>query len=69
VPEVLEPGQTGFIVTELADAVEAASRVSELSRARCREIFETRFTAEQMAHDYVRIYQRIMSARERNRAA
>jgi glycosyltransferase involved in cell wall biosynthesis len=69
VPEVMEPGQTGFVVTELADAVEAASRVAELSRARCREIFETRFTAARMAHDYVRIYQRIMSEREENRAA
>jgi hypothetical protein len=49
--------------------VEAASRVAELSRARCREIFETRFTAARMAHDYVRIYQRIMSEREENRAA
>jgi hypothetical protein len=30
-----------------------------LSRERCREIFEERFTAGRMARDYVSIYERI----------
>jgi glycosyltransferase involved in cell wall biosynthesis len=68
VPEVMEEGQTGFIVTELEDAIAAAKRVPELSRKRCREIFEQRFTARRMAHDYLRVYQRLIE-RDRQRAA
>ncbi|PYL81790.1 MAG: glycosyl transferase [Verrucomicrobia bacterium] len=60
VPEVMEEGYTGFIVEELEDAVEAVRRVRELSRKRCREVFEQRFTATRMAHDYVRVYERLI---------
>jgi glycosyltransferase involved in cell wall biosynthesis len=60
VPEVMEQGRTGFIVDTLEEAVEAVRRVPELSRQRCREIFEERFTAERMARDYVRVYERLM---------
>ena len=60
VPEVMEEGYTGFIVEELKDAVEAVRRVPELSRKRCREVFEQRFTATRMAHDYVRVYERLI---------
>jgi glycosyltransferase involved in cell wall biosynthesis len=56
VPEVLEHGRTGFIVDDLDDAVAATRRVGELSRQRCREAFEERFTASRMAHDYVDLY-------------
>jgi glycosyltransferase involved in cell wall biosynthesis len=62
VPEVMEEGHTGFIVEELEDAVEAVRRVPELSRERCREVFEQRFTANRMACDYLEVYQRLLSA-------
>jgi glycosyltransferase involved in cell wall biosynthesis len=65
VPEVLEQGHTGFVVQRLDDAVDAVLRVPELSRRRCREVFEKRFTATRMAHDYVRIFE---GAIERNGA-
>jgi glycosyltransferase involved in cell wall biosynthesis len=57
VPEVMEEGRTGFIVSSLEEAVEAARRVPELSRARCRKVFEDRFTSARMAGDYVRVYE------------
>jgi Glycosyltransferase len=60
VPEVMEEGHSGFIVEEFDDAVEAVRRVPELSRARCREIFEQRFTAPRMARDYVDAYARLI---------
>ena len=62
VSEVMEQGHTGFIVEGLEDAVEAVLRVPELSRKRCREIFEQRFTATRMAHDYVQIYGRLINS-------
>jgi len=68
VPEVMEHGRTGFVVQELDDAVEAVRRVPELSRARCRKVFEERFTAERMARDYVAVYERLIAAQEKRRA-
>ncbi|MCL4182372.1 MAG: glycosyltransferase family 4 protein [Burkholderiaceae bacterium] len=57
VPEVMEEGRTGFVVEDLSDAIDAVRDVHRLSRARCREVFEERFTAERMARDYVRLYE------------
>ena len=64
VPEVIEEGHTGFIVEGLEDAVEAVRRVPELSRKRCREIFDQRFTAARMAHDYVKVYERLIQRKQ-----
>ena len=65
VAEVIEEGRTGFVVTELEDAIEAVRRVPDLSRARCREAFEKRFTVTRMARDYVKLYTRIIDGRMR----
>jgi glycosyltransferase involved in cell wall biosynthesis len=64
VPEIMQEGHTGFIVEELEDAVEAARRVPKLSRKRCREVFEQRFTATRMANDYVRVYERLINNKQ-----
>jgi glycosyltransferase involved in cell wall biosynthesis len=64
VPEIMEEGHTGFIVEELEDAVEAVRRVPELSRKRCREVFEQRFTATRMAHDYLQAYKRLIGGKQ-----
>ncbi len=60
VPEVMENGVTGFVVRELDEAVEATRRVHDLSRARCREVFEKRFTATRMADDYINLYEQML---------
>jgi glycosyltransferase involved in cell wall biosynthesis len=60
VPEILEDGSTGFIVQGLDQAIAAARRLGQLSRTRCREVFEERYTASRMTTDYIRMYQRIM---------
>jgi glycosyltransferase involved in cell wall biosynthesis len=64
VPEVLEEGHTGFIVRGLEDAVEAVRDVAQLSRKRCREVFEERFTATRMAHDYVQQFERLIASNQ-----
>jgi glycosyltransferase involved in cell wall biosynthesis len=65
VAEVIEEGRTGFIVTELEDAIDAVRRVPDLCRARSREIFEERFTVNRMADDYLKVYMRIINPRMR----
>src|SRR4029453_19016667 len=58
VPEVLEDGVTGWIVKGLEEAVQAVERVPVLSRPRCRQVFEERFSASRMTRDYLRLYWR-----------
>lgn len=60
VPEVMQQGVTGFIVHDINEAVKAVERVTSLSRRRCREVFEKRFTSTRMAEDYLRIYQKLI---------
>ena len=62
VPEVMEDGVTGFIVRDLDDAVKGVNRIRELSRSRCREVFERRFAADRMASDYVDVYERLIDS-------
>lgn len=62
VPEVLEDGVTGFIVHGFEDAVRAVEEVHKIERARCRAVFEERFSARRMAQDYLAIYQNLLAA-------
>jgi glycosyltransferase involved in cell wall biosynthesis len=63
VEEIIDSGITGFVVDDLADAVDAACRIEMLDRRRCRESFERRFTVERMASEYVRMYQAVQTPR------
>ncbi|MBO0694584.1 MAG: glycosyltransferase family 4 protein [Verrucomicrobia bacterium] len=60
VPEVMEDGVTGFIVQDVDDAAKAVSRVRNLRRSRCRDVFERRFAASRMAGDYIDVYERLI---------
>jgi glycosyltransferase involved in cell wall biosynthesis len=63
VSEVIDEGVTGFIVDTLEEAVRAVENVASLSRQRCREVFQERFSAARMAHDYVTLYRHLVEAR------
>jgi glycosyltransferase involved in cell wall biosynthesis len=63
VPEVIDDGVSGFVVCSVEQAVAAVARLGEIDRARVREIFEQRFTAERMARDYVSIYRSLPGVR------
>jgi glycosyltransferase involved in cell wall biosynthesis len=60
VPEVIDEGVTGFVVDTIDSAVDAVGRVENLDRRRIREVFETRFSAERMATDYLAVYKRLV---------
>ncbi|MFQ5784116.1 MAG: glycosyltransferase family 4 protein [Alphaproteobacteria bacterium] len=65
VPEVIEPGLSGYIVDTIDDAVAAVRNVETLDRALIRARFEARFTAARMAEDYLALYRTIAPAAER----
>jgi len=56
VPEIVEDGVTGFVVSNQEEAVRAASRIDSISRRNCRAAFERRFTAPHMAARYLEAY-------------
>jgi glycosyltransferase involved in cell wall biosynthesis len=60
IDEIVEWGVTGFIVENIEGAINAVRRVNEISRERCRWVFESRFSASRMAHDYLNIYSRLI---------
>jgi glycosyltransferase involved in cell wall biosynthesis len=60
VPEVIDPGRTGFLVGSVEEAVAAVRQLPRLERAACRQGFEERFSAPRMARDYVALYARVM---------
>jgi len=63
VPEVLEDGVTGFIVRSEAEAVDALRNIRALDRNRIRAEFDSRFTAQHMAQNYLKLYSRLMKSR------
>ena len=63
VPELIEPGVTGWIVESIDAAVAALAGVKTIDRRACRAAFEKRFTAERMARDYVAVYTRLRGSR------
>jgi len=60
-PEIIRPGRTGFLVEDLAGAVAAVGEVASLSRRKCRDDVEERFTASRMVADYAELFARIAS--------
>jgi glycosyltransferase involved in cell wall biosynthesis len=66
VPEVVDNGVTGFIVDDVEEAVRCLGPLLALDRRRVRERFEQRFTADRMARNYVRIYQKLIGTAARH---
>ena len=62
VPEVVEEGESGFVVASEDEAVAAVGRLGRLDRRAVRAAFERRFTAEAMARQYARLYWRLAGA-------
>jgi hypothetical protein len=72
VPEVLRHGVTGFIGSAVDELVAAVRKLGDISRQKCRDEFDNRFTAEVMAANYERVYWQLTAmdwARTRRAAA
>ena len=61
VPEVLDDGVSGFIVSSEEAAVKAVKDIPRLRRSKCRSIFEERFTDVRMVNDYLAGYDALLS--------
>src|SRR5262245_20096272 len=61
VPEVVDPGLTGFFVENIEEAVEALDKIQYLDRKLCRKVFEQRFSSTRMAMDYLKVYEGMLA--------
>ena len=66
-PEIVQEGATGYLVTETAEAVARLHDVAGLDRHVCRQRVTERFAVERMVAEYVVAYQHIVE-REKPRA-
>ncbi len=60
IPEIVRNGETGYVVTDVDDAVAAVAAVPSLDRSACRDDMVGRFSHIRMARDYLRIYHDIL---------
>ena len=63
VPEVIEDGLTGFIVSTEDEAVAALRKIPDLNRREVRRRFEERFSGVAMARRYLDLYAGLGAAR------
>jgi glycosyltransferase involved in cell wall biosynthesis len=63
VPEIIVHGLNGFICEGVDSALDSVRRLKDIRREECRRLFEQRFTASRMAHDYLRLYHKIQAER------
>jgi glycosyltransferase involved in cell wall biosynthesis len=62
-PEIVRDGVTGFLVDDVASAVDAVKRVGDLERSACRADAVERFGADRMVDEYERLFAEIAAAR------
>jgi len=60
-PEIVEDGETGFIVDSIDDMACAVARAGALSRTRCREQAIARFDSRRMVDGYFALYRQIIT--------
>jgi glycosyltransferase involved in cell wall biosynthesis len=66
--EVIEDGQTGFLVNDVEGAVLALARVQEIDSATCRRRVQQRFSIETMVQAYERVYATIFDLQAKRQA-
>jgi glycosyltransferase involved in cell wall biosynthesis len=62
-PEIVDHGSTGFLVTDVAGAVDATTAVAELDRTAIRASTVERFDVSTMVDEYVTVYRSILQRR------
>jgi glycosyltransferase involved in cell wall biosynthesis len=60
-PELIDDGRTGFIVDDLAGAVDAVSRVNGLDRHAVRSAAVARFGRDRMVDAYIDVYRGVLA--------
>ena len=60
-PEIIEDGRNGFIVSNIEEMVERLKDINTISRKACRNTVEQRFSQTKMVKEYIEVYKEILS--------
>ncbi|MFI5895824.1 glycosyltransferase family 4 protein [Actinoplanes sp. NPDC051513] len=60
-PEVVDEGVTGRLVTDVGEAVTAVAGIDGIDRSQCARRARERFSSDRMVDDYLAIYRKIIS--------
>ena len=66
--EVIADGQTGYLVNNVDEAVEAVDKIGRIERKKCHRHVEERFTIDRMVSDYEKVYEEVFR-REANKTS
>ena len=66
--EVLQDGETGFLVNNVNEAVQALKRLSEVDRGACRQRVQQYFSIETMVEGYERVYSTVFELEARRQS-
>jgi glycosyltransferase involved in cell wall biosynthesis len=66
-PDIVDPGVTGFLVSSIDEMAAAIPRCDNLDRDRCRDIALRRFSLDAMIDAYFAVYRRLVPPQSRPR--
>jgi glycosyltransferase involved in cell wall biosynthesis len=55
-PELIEHGKNGFLVSSCEEAIQHVARIKTIDRLDCRQTVEDRFTVDKMVEKYIDVY-------------
>ena len=59
-PELIRDGETGFLVNNINEAAETIQKIGSISRKKCRDSIEKKFSIDRMVADYIKVYETII---------
>lgn len=63
-PELVEQGKTGFLVSSIDEAARSLRKIKKISREYCREYVKKNFPSRRMVNRYERLYKKILKLKE-----
>lgn len=60
-PELILDGKTGFLVTNIEEAVEAIKSIKTINRNNCVEWVASKFSRQKMIEEYLKVYKKILN--------
>ncbi len=65
--EVIADKETGYLVKNVDEAVEAVGKIDQIDRRKCRQRVEENFTIDRMAAGYEKVYEEIFRREEQKK--
>lgn len=60
IPEIIQNGETGFVVEDIEGLLDAVQNIHTIKREKCRERALTEFSAEKMTDGYEELFEKIL---------